>query len=120
MEADMFRPEYTRTLAALAMIGTAVMLAPTSAVASPTSEVSHSAVVRFADLDTSKPADIERLYVRIKQAAQSVCRNYQWSPVQVDCYEAAVADAVAKVHQPLLSALVERHGATAHVSRARA
>jgi UrcA family protein len=120
MEADMFRPEFTRTLAALALAATAVTLAPTAAFASPTSEVNHSAVVRYGDLDTSKPADIDRLYVRIKQAAQSVCRNYQWSPVQLDCYEAAVADAVAKVHKPLLSALVERRGGSAHVSRARA
>jgi len=116
----MFRPEFTRTLAALAMLGTAVMLAPTVAGAAPTPEVSQSVIVHYGDLDTSKAADIKRLYLRIKRAARSVCQHDQWSPVQLDCYEAAVADAVARVHQPLLSALVERRGATAHVSRARA
>ena len=106
----MLHPGTFRSLAALALLGAAATLAPALASASPTSEVSHSIVVRYADLDTTKPADVQRLYLRIKLAAQSVCRNYEWSPVQQDCYEAAVADAVAHAHKPLLTALVERRG----------
>ena len=67
-----------------------------------------------------KPADVQRLYARIKHAAQDVCRNYQWSPVQQDCYEAAVTEAVAKVHEPLLSALVERRSVTGRSNHAGA
>jgi UrcA family protein len=113
----MLHPESFKKLAALAVLGAAALAAPLFASASPTSEVQHTKAVQYGDLDLTKPADAQRLYARIKHAAQEVCRNYQWSPVQADCYEAAVAEAVAKVHQPLLSAMVERRsaGRSAHV-----
>jgi UrcA family protein len=116
----MLHPKNFAKVVALALFGTAVVAAPTLASASPTGEVRHSKAVKYGDLDLSKPDDASRLYARIRRAAQDVCRNYQWSPVQIDCYEAAVNEAVAKVHQPLLSALVGRHSPAARGTRVRA
>jgi UrcA family protein len=66
--------------------------------------------VNYADLDVSKPAGAQQLYQRIKSAARKVCaplngkdlhRMFLWR----DCYEQAVADAVATIDRPALSAL---------------
>ena len=59
-------------------------------------------VVRYSDLDLSRPEDAHRLYVRIERAAQSVCD----APPVADlpriqaskrCIQQAVSDAVAQV-----------------------
>jgi UrcA family protein len=113
MEADMFRPEFSRTLAALALLGTAVTLAPTVASAAADPTITQSMVVRFADLDPSNPADAARLLVRISSAARAVCRNGANAPVQLECYDAAVSAAVAKVNFPLVHTLFAARGARA-------
>lgn len=116
----MLHPESFAKAAVLALLGAAAIAAPTFASASPTSEVAHTKVVHIGDLDPSKPEDAQRLYARIKHAAQEVCRSYQWSPVMLDCYQAAVDEAVAKLNKPLLSALVEHRANGGHGTRARA
>lgn len=67
--------------------------------------------VSFADLDLSKSAGAQTLYKRIKAAARNVCGpadNYTYvtPPKQFrQCYEAAIADAVAQIDRPSLTAL---------------
>jgi UrcA family protein len=67
--------------------------------------------VGFADLDLSKPAGAQTLYKRIKAAARHVCGPvdryaYTVSPQSFrQCYEKAIADAVAQVDRPSLTAL---------------
>jgi UrcA family protein len=67
-------------------------------------------IVSYADLDLSKPEGARILYARIKRAAHKVCaplasrevrRNFLWR----DCYEGAIANAVATVDRPGLTAL---------------
>ncbi|MGH8236598.1 MAG: UrcA family protein [Steroidobacteraceae bacterium] len=67
--------------------------------------------VSFADLDLSKPAGAQTLYKRIQAAARRVCgpadRYTHLTPSKVfrECYETAIADAVAQVDRPSLTAL---------------
>jgi UrcA family protein len=65
--------------------------------------------VSYADLDLSKPAGAQTLYKRIKGAASRVCRPtglyVMASRSHRKCIETAVADAVAQVDRPSLTAL---------------
>ena len=109
----MIRPGFTRSLAALALLGTAVTLAPTVANAAPDATITQSLVVRYADLDPTNAADAARLLVRISGAARAVCRNGFNAPVQRECYEAAMSNAVAKVNFPLVNTMFASRGARA-------
>ena len=70
-----------------------------------------SLAVSYADLDLSKSAGAQTLYKRIKKAARRVCGpvdNYTFlTPAKTfrQCYEQAIADAVAQVDRPSLTAL---------------
>ena len=67
--------------------------------------------VSFADLDLSKAAGAQTLYKRIKAAARNVCGpadNYTFvtpSKAFRKCYDKAIADAVAQIDRPSLTAL---------------
>jgi UrcA family protein len=93
-----------------------------------TSLVSYSAsaeqkvkaqAVSYADLDLSKPAGAQTLYKRIKAAARNVCGpvdQYTFqtpSKVFRECVDKAVADAVAQVDRPSLTALHREETRTA-------
>jgi UrcA family protein len=105
MEAEMLHPEFSRKNTALALLAAAIVLAPTLASAAPEATITQSKVVRYADLDPANPADAARLLVRISAAAREVCRNGMRAPVQLECYDAAVSAAVAKVNFPLVKTL---------------
>jgi UrcA family protein len=70
----------------------------------------RSVTVSFRDLNLSTIEGATALYLRIKRAANSVCDDgstaglahyREWK----SCYQAAIADAVAKVNSPLLTAV---------------
>ena len=69
----------------------------------------RSVTVNYRDLDLATIAGATTLYQRLQGAARSVCDGpatglhaYQeWR----SCYQAAIADAVAKVNSPLLTAV---------------
>jgi UrcA family protein len=69
----------------------------------------ESVTVSYADLDLSKMAGARTLYRRIASAARGVCgedgrrieEQIQWR----SCYQGAIADAVAAVNSPLLTAV---------------
>jgi UrcA family protein len=76
--------------------------------ASP-SEVLATAVVKFGDLDATRPAAMEELYQRLTRAAHSVCRSWdpsgsvaqsQLTPLYKACIEQAVSDAVSQINRP--------------------
>jgi UrcA family protein len=73
----------------------------------------HSETVHFDDLNLSSPKDAKRLYTRLRGAAETVCGDYDVRDF-VDTREArkcendAVAEAVAKVNQPLLTSVYDR------------
>jgi UrcA family protein len=70
-----------------------------------------SQTVSFDDLDLSKPAGAQTLYKRIQKAARHVCGpadNYSYLTPRKkfrECFEEAVAAAVAQVDRPSLTAL---------------
>jgi UrcA family protein len=67
--------------------------------------------VSFADLDLSKPAGAQTLYKRIQKAARHVCGPIDKYTYVIprkafrECYEEAIAAAVAQVDRPSLTAL---------------
>jgi UrcA family protein len=67
-------------------------------------------VVRYADLDLNRSADVARLYRRIQAAAESACGaqpvtgSYLLNSGQRSCVEKTVGTAVARVHNEQLSA----------------
>lgn len=110
----MFHPKVLRNLAPLLLLGAAVALAPGIASASygdsANSVVSSSMVVRYHDLDLSQSKDVATLYARIRRAAKEVCTANAASAVQRECYQEAIATAVARVNSPSLKAYHERRG----------
>jgi UrcA family protein len=74
----------------------------------------RSVTVSFADLDLSKAAGAQALYKRIKVAARRVCGSqgsYMYlasRSVWRKCYDTAVAEAVADVDRPSLTALYKQ------------
>jgi UrcA family protein len=69
----------------------------------------RSETVSYRDLNLSTIEGATALYQRIRHAANSVCdepgagvaRYQEWK----SCYQAAIADAVAKVNSPLLTSV---------------
>ncbi len=69
----------------------------------------RSVTVSYRDLNLSTIEGATALYQRIRRAANSVCdepgsgvtRYQEWK----SCYQAAIADAVAKVNSPLLTSV---------------
>jgi UrcA family protein len=61
-------------------------------------------VVRFADLDLTRPAGAQELYRRIKHAARNVCETFDRLGYDPSCVDQAIARAVADVDAPLLTA----------------
>ena len=80
------------------------------ATATAAAELPQSVTVHFADLNLERSADVAQLYHRIRHAAQSACgaRDLElttWlDPAWQHCVYVAVAEAVARVDQPALSA----------------
>jgi UrcA family protein len=67
--------------------------------------------VRYGDLELGNPLAIDRLYARIAAAAENVCGDYDARDLRARsdwraCYDAALADAVARAPHP---AVAERH-----------
>ena len=68
-----------------------------------------SITVKYGDLDLSTPSGAHTLYSRISGAARTVCgysgTDFIDQAIWKGCYRGAIADAVAKVNSPLLTAV---------------
>jgi UrcA family protein len=65
--------------------------------------------VKYADLNLASRSGALVLYERIREAAQSAC-DYFWFKTDADearCVQNTIANAVAKVNQPALSAVYD-------------
>lgn len=110
--------------ASVRVVGTALVIAAASlfaSVASATGDGGVSTVVRYRDLDPAQSADAQRLYARLKYAAQKVCNGYdsrdlRMQRLQDACYDEALSNAVAKVNEPALTAV---HAAEPRIRVAR-
>jgi len=111
----MFHPKVLKNLAPLLLLSAAAVLAPTIASASygdsAASQVTSIRVVRYHDLDLSQKDDVATLYARIRRAATEVCKASAASAVQLDCYQEAIATAVARIHSPSLTAYYQHRTA---------
>jgi UrcA family protein len=92
------------TLAAIACT-----LGASATFADPATEGGKEMTVNYADLDLSKPAGVEVLYGRIKMAARNVCSylesRFEHKVLWRNCYSETVANAIATVDRPTLTAL---------------
>jgi UrcA family protein len=97
-----------------ALLGMAMLAAALTAnlasAATATTEGPKQTVVKYSDLDLSRPQDARRLYGRIKYAAREVCDNNASSDLHLlkiyqTCLRKAVTDAVAQVQSPQLAAV---------------
>ncbi|MBS0377989.1 MAG: UrcA family protein [Proteobacteria bacterium] len=69
----------------------------------------HGVTVSYRDLDLTTPSGAHTLYDRIRTAARTVCgyRGTQLTDQAFwdSCYRGAITEAVAKVNNPLLTAV---------------
>lgn len=91
----------------LVVTGIFVFLAPSLSVVSAADPSSASRTVKFADLNVSSSAGAHALYMRILAAAQVVCSYHPFATDgdKARCVRDAIADAVARVDRPELSAV---------------
>jgi UrcA family protein len=90
----------------------ACLLGAAQAGAAPTE--TRSETVSYRDLDLSTIEGATTLYQRLKSAARHVCDEPGANPFALQewrsCYDAAMADAVAKVNNALLTTLYRGPG----------
>jgi UrcA family protein len=97
-------------IAGLVCAGEAALFAADTSAA----ELTQSVTVHFADLNLDRPDDVAKLYHRIKIAAESSCGARDlvltnWTDAEWErCVDVAVAQAVARVDRPALSAYHQR------------
>jgi UrcA family protein len=78
---------------------------------------SHSLVVRYQDLNLNQTHDVARLYARINLAADKLCGPrsltgaYVKSADYASCFNDTVAQTVARVNHPAVSAYFRQHSA---------
>lgn len=99
----------------LIAMGTLVAVATAHlAAAAPEANAPRSAVVRYTDLDPTRPEDARRLYDRIRRAARAVCDDEPSSDLERlreydKCLRRAVTEAVEKVQSEEVSAILRAH-----------
>jgi UrcA family protein len=100
-----------RRVACSAAFVTAAALAGSVLAQQPPGVSVKTMTVHYGDLNISTPAGATTLYHRILGAARTVCGEEGYE-IGVDarrfwrgCFHAAVNDAVARVHSPLLNAV---------------
>lgn len=103
------QPTHHLGLVAAAVL--AVGAASGAGAAEPTAPNARSAAIEYGDLELGNRLAVDELYARIGAAAERVCGDYDARDLRARadwraCYEAAVADAVARVPD---TALAERH-----------
>lgn len=99
-----------RKTAVIAMAALAAALTANLASATTVDDEARQVVVRYSDLDLSRPEDARRLYGRIQSAAREVCENFrshdlQRAQIYKQCMDKAIADAVAKLQSAQVAAI---------------
>jgi UrcA family protein len=94
----------------IAMALLAATVSANLASATTVDDEARQTVVRYSDLDLSRPEDARRLYGRIQGAARAVCENFrsddlQRAQIYKQCLNKAVTDAVAKLQSAQVTAI---------------
>jgi len=99
------------SLTAMALgVGT---LVSTSSQAATVDQETSSITVHYGDLNLSKSRDVNTLYIRLRDSAKDVCGDDEaiaelWKLDGISrCEQQAIANAVAKVDHPRLTALYD-------------
>jgi len=103
-----------RTRFLTSVVGALLALGASSggvAAAEPVEGNARSVAIQYGDLELGNRLAINRLYARIAAAAERACGTYDARDLRarndwLACYDAALAEAVARVPQ---AALAERH-----------
>jgi len=84
----MNRSTATRAGVAVALLAAAALIPAlaNATTSSPTDQISTE-IVKFGDLDLSRPADTKVLIKRIRVAAHNVCSVNGYAPAQQLCYQ---------------------------------
>ena len=88
----------------------ALTLYPLSCLAAAPSNNLRTEVVRFADLDLTRPAGTQELYRRIEHAARNVCERPGADPYALYAYMTCRKSAIARATSDVAPLLTE-HGA---------
>lgn len=92
------------------LILTAALAALATAAAAQTAPDYRSTVIRYSDLDLSRPAGANAMISRIRRAADVVCghrgstRGVRETALYQDCVSKTMAATVKQVNAPLVSA----------------
>ena len=116
----MLHPAVSKSLLWSSLAALMISAAPGAATAADNDAaiIIKSTTVRIADFNLNRPADAAALYRRIRRAADLVCSDgpagatLPGSLPQGECVQTAVASAVTRVNQPLLTEVYLRHGGT--------
>jgi UrcA family protein len=113
MEVNAMHMSMPRTLALFALLFSSLTLAGPPQLAVPDARAADFAGgirVRIGDLNLARPGQVAVLYRRIRVAAHTICDSPVMSLSHYqDCMARTVADAVARVNAPQLTALHLRH-----------
>jgi len=114
------KPIIARKTAVIAMAALAAALTANLASATTVDDEARQIVVRYSDLDLSRPEDARRLYGRIQSAAREVCENFRSADLQRrqiyrQCMDKAIAGAVTRVQSAQVTAIAGAD--TQHLSK---
>ncbi len=102
----------------LLLLTTLAAAASASSVAAPPTDTRQT-VLNYSDLNLSSISGVRSVYARIRKAAETVCGDRHASGSRItqqdwrDCYDRAVADAVARLDKPALNAYHQRRAGAA-------
>lgn len=97
----------------LLLLTTLAVAASAASIAAPPTDIRQK-VLDYSDLDLNSMSGVRRVYARIRKAAEAVCGDQQVTGSRITqpdwraCYDRAVADAVAQLDEPALSAYHQR------------
>ena len=100
------------TLVAVATFATSII----TIARADTTSVPRSETVQFADIDTTNVHGTAVLYERIKNAAESVCRDLEpgrslaLMRPYANCMHVVLSNAVADINRPAVTAYAAAHG----------
>ena len=96
---------------ALGFVGTSLAQEPTIAASQSITHWSVSYPVSYSDLDVSKMSGAKILYMRIRFAAETLCKSAAtWGKKEGQaCVHKAINDAVARVNAPVLTQYSQLH-----------
>jgi UrcA family protein len=102
----------------LCSIATIIVLGfAATGVANADPQAPQSLTVQFGDLNLNNAQGVDALFKRIKNAAESVCNEFEGRTLKEkqlysDCVDTALSTAITRVDRPMLSRYLAGHSAT--------